>query len=167
MFNSNYRKLSKNWRSKTVTSTTFECARMMLLMFWYLSLDQCTHYMIVFSLHQEISLTTNSLLFNTLRPRQNGKHFPDDISKSIFMTENVWILNIIWLNFVPKGPIDNNTTLLQIVAWCWSDDKPLSNQWWLRLLTHICITLIQWVKSLVYDSFSYVLISVEYDISMD
>ena len=29
--------------------------------------------------------------FNTLRPRQNGRHFADDTFKSIFMNENVWI----------------------------------------------------------------------------
>ena len=27
--------------------------------------------------------------YNTLRPRQNGRHFPDDIFKSIFVNENV------------------------------------------------------------------------------
>ena len=30
--------------------------------------------------------------FNTLRPRQNGCHFPDNIFKCIFLNENVWIL---------------------------------------------------------------------------
>ena len=29
--------------------------------------------------------------FNTLRPRHNGRHFPDDIFKCIFLIENVWI----------------------------------------------------------------------------
>ena len=28
---------------------------------------------------------------NTLRPRQNGSHFPDDTFKRIFLNENVWI----------------------------------------------------------------------------
>ena len=33
---------------------------------------------------------TQSLkMFNTLRPRQNGRHFPDDIFKCIFLYENV------------------------------------------------------------------------------
>ena len=27
--------------------------------------------------------------FNPLRPRQNGRHFPDDIFKCIFVNENV------------------------------------------------------------------------------
>ena len=42
------------------------------------------------------------LLFNTLKPRQNGRHFPDDIFKCIFLNENVWILIKISLNFVPR-----------------------------------------------------------------
>ena len=28
---------------------------------------------------------------NILRPRQNGRHFADDICKGIFLNENVWI----------------------------------------------------------------------------
>ena len=31
------------------------------------------------------------LTLNTLRPRQNGRHFSDDIFKWIFLNENVWI----------------------------------------------------------------------------
>ena len=44
---------------------------------------------------------------NTLRPRQNGPHFTDDLFKYIFLNENVWILIKISLKFVHKGPIDN------------------------------------------------------------
>ena len=36
----------------------------------------------------------------TLRPRQNGRHFPDDIFKWIFLNENVWISINILLKFV-------------------------------------------------------------------
>ena len=39
-------------------------------------------------------------IFNTLRPRQNGRHFPDDIFKSIFLNENVWISIKISLKFI-------------------------------------------------------------------
>ena len=45
-------------------------------------------------------------LLNTLRPRQNGCHFADDIFKWIFLNENVWILIKISLKFVPQGPIN-------------------------------------------------------------
>ena len=58
--------------------------------------------------------TTN---VNTLRPSQNGRHFPDDIFKCIFLNENVWISIRISLNFVPKRPIDNIPSLVQIMAW--------------------------------------------------
>ena len=39
---------------------------------------------------------------NTLRPRQNGNHFPDDVLKCFFLNENVWISNKISLNVVPN-----------------------------------------------------------------
>ena len=39
----------------------------------------------------------------------------DDISKCIFLNENVWI-SIISLMFVPWGPINNLTALVQIMA---------------------------------------------------
>ena len=54
---------------------------------------------------------------NTLRPRQNGRHFPDDILKWIFFNENVWIPTEISLKFAPRGSINNNPALFQIMAW--------------------------------------------------
>ena len=44
---------------------------------------------------------------NTLRPRQNGRHFADDISKRIVLNGNVWLSINMSLRFVPKGPIDS------------------------------------------------------------
>ena len=85
-------------------------------------------------------------LINTLRPRQNGRHFPDDIFKCIFLNENVWISIKISLKFVPKGPIDNIPALVQIMAWRRPGDKPLSEPMMVRLPTHICVTRPQWVK---------------------
>ena len=83
---------------------------------------------------------------NTLRPRQNGRHFPDDIFKRIFLNENVWISLKISLKFVPKGPINNIPALVQIMAWRCPGDKPLSEAIMVSLLTHKCITQPQWVK---------------------
>ena len=83
---------------------------------------------------------------NTLRPRQNGRHFPDDIFKWIFLNENVWISMNISLKCVPRGPINNIPTLVQVMAWCRSGDKPLSEPMIVRLPTHICVTRPQWVK---------------------
>ena len=84
--------------------------------------------------------------FNTLRPRQNGRHFPDDIFKCIFLNEN--ILNPIKssLKFVPKGSINNIPALVQIMAWRRPGDKPLSEPMMINLPTHICVARPQWVK---------------------
>ena len=84
--------------------------------------------------------------FNTLKPRQNGRRFPDDIFKCIFSNENVWISIKISLKFVPKGPIDNFPALVQIMAWRRPGDKPWSEPMMISLLTHICVTRPQWVN---------------------
>ena len=84
--------------------------------------------------------------FNTLRPRQNGRHFPDDIFKRIFVNENARILIEISLKFVPKGPISNIPALIQIMAWRRPGDKPLSEPMMVSLLMHICVTRPQWVN---------------------
>ena len=85
--------------------------------------------------------------FNTLRPRQDGRLFPDDIFKSIFVNENVQILIKTSLMFVPKAPINNIPSLVQIVAWRRPGDKPLSEPMMVNLLTHICVSRPQWVNA--------------------
>ena len=83
---------------------------------------------------------------NTLRPRQNGRHFADDIFKCIFLNENVWIPIKISLKFVPKGPIINIPALVQIMVWRRPGDKPLSESMMVSLPTYTCVTRPQWVK---------------------
>ena len=78
-------------------------------------------------------------IFNTLRPGQNGRHFPDDIFKCIFLNKSIWVSIGISLKFVPKGPINNIPALVQIMAWRRPGDKPLSEPMLLCLLTHICV----------------------------
>ena len=69
---------------------------------------------------------------NTLRPRENGRHFADDTFKRIFMNENVRISINFSLKFVPKCLINNIPALVQIMAWL----EPMM----VNLLTHICVT---------------------------
>ena len=98
-------------------------------------------------------LFTVNWTLNTLRPRQNGRHFPDDIFKWIFLNENVWISINISMKFVPRGPINNILTLVQIMAWRRPGDKPLSEPMMVRLPTHICVTRPQWVKNNLHRKF--------------
>ena len=79
-------------------------------------------------------------IVNTLRPRQNGRHFPDDIFKCIFLNGIFNISIKISLKFVPKDPINNIPTLVQIMAWRRPGDKPLSEPMMVSLLTHLRVT---------------------------
>ena len=63
--------------------------------------------------------------FNTLRPRQNGHHFPDDIFECIFVNANVWTSLKITLGFGPKVRINKIPALVQIMAWRRIGDKPV------------------------------------------
>ena len=83
----------------------------------------------------------------TLMPKQNGCHFPDYICNCIFLNENVWISIKISLKLVPKDPINNIPTLVQIMAWHRPGDKPLSEPMMFISLMHICVTQPQWVKA--------------------
>ena len=83
---------------------------------------------------------------NTLRLRQNGHHFTDDIFKCIFLNEHLWISLKISLKFIPKVQINNILTLVQIMAWCHPGNKPLPEPMMVSLRMHTCITQPRWIK---------------------
>ena len=80
------------------------------------------------------------LHINSFPPGQNIRHFADDISRWIFLNENVWISMKISLNFVPKGSINNITALVYSVP------SHYLNQCSPDSLTHMCGTRGRWVK---------------------
>ena len=69
-----------------------------------------------------------SSLINTLRPRQKGRRFTNDIFNNIILNENSRILIKISLKIIPKVRIDNKSALAQITAWYKTYAKPLSVQ---------------------------------------
>ena len=85
---------------------------------------------------------------NTLRPRQNGCHFAENISKCVFLNENIWISINISLKFVPKGPIKNIPALVRIMA-CRLASIIWTNAgiFLISLLTHSWLTRPQWVNA--------------------
>ena len=93
-----------------------------------------------------LSAKHGNMEVNTLRSRQNGRHYSDDIFKCIFLNDHVRISFKFSLKFVPKGPINSIPALEKIMAWRRQGDKPLSEPMMVGLLTHICVTLPQWVK---------------------
>ena len=96
--------------------------------------------------HSMYFIPTRTRCINTLRPRQNGCLFTDDIFRCIFLNENARILHKISLKFVPKVRINNIPALIQIMAWRRPGDKPLSEPMMVSLPTHVCVTRPQWVK---------------------
>ena len=101
----------------------------------------------------EWSLSSHCMF--ALRPRQNGHHFADDIFKCISLNENVWIPIKILLKFVPKSPINNIPSLVQISHYL--------SQWWLaywriyaslglnELITHLGTSKTDWGKPWMED----------------
>ena len=125
-------------------SVVYQVVQNLLVILLVISLTLTTLWSpsIVFhSLHFVISK-----YINTLRPRQNGRHFADDTFNHIFVNENARISIKFSLKFVPKGPINNIPALVQIMAWRHPGDKPLSEPVMVSLLTHICVTRPQWVN---------------------
>ena len=106
----------------------------------------CNHIMRLWTYQQDSSSgeCVWPMLYNTLRPRQNGRHFADDIFNCIFLNENVSIAIKFSLKFVPNCPIDNIPALVQIIAWRRPGDKPLSEPMMVNLPTHINVARPQW-----------------------
>ena len=52
--------------------------------------------------------------------------FADDIFERMFLYKDLRVLIDISLRFVSKGPINNDPSLVQIMAWRRISDKPLS-----------------------------------------
>ena len=71
--------------------------------------------------------------------------FRDNIFKCIFLNENVWIFNKISLKFVPEAPSNTIPALVQVMAWRWSGDKPLSQPMMVRWPLHICINRVRYL----------------------
>ena len=107
----------------------------------------CRYVMFRFEFYEEFCVL---VLSNTLRPKQNGWHFADDIFKCFFLNENLWITSQISLKFVPKGPINNIPSLVQIMAWRHPGGKPLSEPTMFSLPPHICNTRPWWVNMFCY-----------------
>ena len=102
---------------------------------------QCASYLLAFA-----ATLSRQVLINRLRPGRNGRHFPDNIFKCIFLNENVWFSIKFSLKFVPNGPTNHIPALVQIMAWRRSGDKSLSEPMVISLLTNIFVIRPQWVN---------------------
>ena len=65
--------------------------------------------------------------------------------QNLLYCKKIFFFIQISLKIVSKGPIYNKPTLVQIMAWRWVGNKPLSDQWWPGLMMHQCITRPKWL----------------------
>ena len=70
----------------------------------------------------------------------------DDISKRPYLNEILRILIEISLKVVPKGPIDNNPVLVEIMTWRRIGDKPLSEPMLTRFTDAYMLHYGRWVN---------------------
>ena len=78
------------------------------LEFWFMFFVITILYVVSFHIEPWvyfIKIDNESIAIWSLRLRQNGRHFANDIFKYIFLTGNIWIWIKISPNFVPKGSI--------------------------------------------------------------
>ena len=92
-------------------------------------------------LFHKYHLSTFDGHFNSFPPPgQNGRHFADDFFRCIFVNEKKKLIQIS-LKVVPKGPTDNKSALVWIMAWRQIGDKPLSEPKLTRFIdAYICGT---------------------------
>ena len=88
---------------------------------WFLGNRTKSHasYFLAFAVSQaKISpiSKSDSYVSKPISPWQNGRHVTEDIFKYIFMNGKFCILIRISLKFVPNGPIDNKSALVQVIA---------------------------------------------------
>ena len=70
--------------------------------------------------HHAVSLGHNELT-NILRLGQDGRHFGRQRFQMLF---HQWKYFNFELNFVPKGPNDDKSSLVQVMTWRWRGAKP-------------------------------------------
>ena len=88
---------------------------------------------VVFALIACLQSWTLWICFNTLRMRQNGRHFTDNILKYIFLNENAWWISIIKFHWSLCPGVQS----IIFQHWCrwWVDTGHSTshylNKWWL------------------------------------
>ena len=79
-------------------------------------------------------------------PGRNGWQFADNILKCIFFKWKLWYMIQIWLEFVPWGPVDSWSALVQVMAWCHQAPSHYLSWCWWRSMSPYGVTWPQWVK---------------------
>ena len=83
------------------------------------------------------STTTLTSCNIILRPRQNGRHFADDILNAFSWMKTIFYFDSNILKFVPRGPAHDKSSLVQVTAWHRLAPSHYLKQRWLNSLPHL------------------------------
>ena len=115
------------WHNRTRAYSKLPRMLPLVAMLKIVQLRSRTHTSWIIScLRQRFCVESGRSRLNSPPPGQNGNHFTDDSFRCIFVNEKFCILIKSSPNFVPKDPFDNNSALVEIMAWRRISDKPLS-----------------------------------------
>ena len=78
-----------------------------------------------FELLTQLYIDINDFVVTTLRPRQDSRHFCRRHFQMQFRHRKCFNFIKNSLNVIPKGPMDNNSSFVQVMAWRRTGDKPL------------------------------------------
>ena len=74
--------------------------------------------------HQLTNVALPFTYFYNLNSEHDGWHFKDDVLNACSLIKlNDWMK--VSSKFVPWSPIDNESKLIEVMPWCWSNDNPL------------------------------------------
>ena len=98
------------------------------------------HWSMTWTTHLKDKRATLVIQFviNSLRLRQNGCHFEDNIFQFILIIIMLSIQIQISLKFVPKGYINNKVALAVLMAKHWTGDKPSSEPMMVKFADAYC-----------------------------
>ena len=108
----------------TIMHFAINCFCVYFCRHWFIYNQHHSGYFVLVPWHPSGKEIFN-ICFNLSPPGQTGRHFADNVFKYIFMNEKFCISIQISPKFVPKGPIDNKSALVQVMAWCRTGDKQL------------------------------------------
>ena len=79
------------------------------------------------SLREEPSVFDLLVIYKIEAEKENDGSLSDDILKLIFFNESICFVILISLKIIPTCEINNKPILLQIMAWRWFNNEPLSD----------------------------------------
>ena len=82
-------------------------------------------------------ISKNGAVMKTLKKQKLGPKKLFQLFSWKLTCLTVCLIKIL-LKFVPKSPINNKPSWVQIMAGGWTGIKPYLNQWWATFLMHIC-----------------------------